>query len=204
VPLNPAPARRPGLALPWARLYVVVAVTSGWLRYCLSPPDPSWGRNAFTRGSGAAQSPADRSTDFGRLEGGCDKTFRPSCCALRRSGSSGGQGCKKGRLDGYLLPITLPVTVGLGENAEGALNALVPVSASGGERRPCARGLLIRMSQFPYSTVVVLASLGRFAQRSLRVRGYGRRLVLTIARAIGGRRVRGLDLRMGPLVICVS
>jgi len=45
------------------------------------------------------------------------------------------------------------VTDGLGENAAGALNALVPVPASGGGRRPCARGLLIRTSLFPYSTV---------------------------------------------------
>jgi len=35
-----------------------------------------------------------------------------------------------------LLPITLPVTVGLGENAAGVLNALIPVPASGGELRP--------------------------------------------------------------------
>jgi len=96
------------------------------------------------------------------------------------------------------------VTVGFGENAAGALNNLVPVPASGGGRRPCVRGLLIRTSQFPYSTVVVRSSLGRFARRSLRVRGYGRRLVLAIARAIGGRRVRGLDLRTGPLVICAG
>ena len=38
--------------------------------------------------------------------------------------------------------------VGLGENTAGALNALVPVPASGSGRRPCARGLSIRMSQF--------------------------------------------------------
>jgi len=98
------------------------------------------------RGSDAAQRPAERSANFGRLEGGRDKTFRPSCCALQFSGLSGGQGCKKERLDGCLLPITLPVTVGLSENATGALNALVPVPASGGGRRPCAQGLLIRTS----------------------------------------------------------
>jgi len=86
--------------------------------------------------------------------------FRPSRCALPYSGSFGGQGCKKGRLDGCLLPITLPVTVGLGENAAGTLNALVPIPTSGGGRRPCARGLLIRTSQFrirllPFSRVLV-------------------------------------------------
>jgi len=47
----------------------------------------------------------------------------------------------------------LPVTNGLGENAAGALNALVPLPASGGRRRPCARGLPTRTSLFPYSTV---------------------------------------------------
>ena len=41
----------------------------------------------------------------------------------------------------------------LGENATGALNALVPVCASGGGWRPYARGLLVRSSFFPYSTV---------------------------------------------------
>jgi len=97
----------------------------------------------FTRGFDVAQSPADRSANFGRLEGGRDKTFRPYHYALPSSGSSGGQGCKKGRLDGCLLPITLPVTVGLGENTAGTLNALVLVPASGGGWRPCSRGLLI-------------------------------------------------------------
>ena len=60
---------------------------------------------------------------------------------------------QKERLDGCWFPITLPVTDGLGENAAGALNALVPVPASGGGRRPCARGLSIHTSLFPYSTV---------------------------------------------------
>jgi len=46
------------------------------------------------------------------------------------------------------------VTCVLGENAIGALNALVPVRASGGGRRPCARRLLIRSILFPYSTAV--------------------------------------------------
>ena len=42
----------------------------------------------------------------------------------------------------------------LGGNATGALNSLVPVRASGGGCRPCARRLLIRSSLFPYSMVV--------------------------------------------------
>ena len=53
-----------------------------------------------------------------------------------------------------MIPITLPVTDGLGENAAGALNALVPVPALGSGWRPCARGLLIHTSLFPYSRVV--------------------------------------------------
>jgi len=61
---------------------------------------------------------------------------------------------QKERQDGCLFPITLPVTDGLGENTAGALNALVPVPASGGGWRPCARGLSIRTSLFPYSRVV--------------------------------------------------
>ena len=60
---------------------------------------------------------------------------------------------QKERLDGCWFPITLPVTDGLGENAVGALNALVPVPASSSGRRPCARGLSIHTSLFPYSTV---------------------------------------------------
>ena len=72
------------------------------------------------------------SADFGRLEGGGDETSRPPWCALSCFDLSGGQSCKKGQLDGCLLPITLPVIVRIGENALGALDALVPVPASGG------------------------------------------------------------------------
>jgi len=104
------------------------------------------------------QSLADKSANFGHLEGGRDKTSHSSRCVLQCSGSSDGQGCKKERLDGCLLPITLPVTIGLGENTTGTLNALVLVPTSGGGRCPCARGLSIRTSQFPYSTVAVRSS----------------------------------------------
>ena len=45
------------------------------------------------------------------------------------------------------------MTDGLGENAAGALNALVPVRASGGGRRPCVRDLSIRTRLFPYLRV---------------------------------------------------
>ena len=45
------------------------------------------------------------------------------------------------------------MTDGLGENAAGALNALVPMPTSGGGRHPCVEDLLIRTSLFPYSRV---------------------------------------------------
>ena len=45
------------------------------------------------------------------------------------------------------------MTCVLGENAIGALNALVPVPALGGGRRPCTRRLSICSSLLPYSTV---------------------------------------------------
>ena len=47
----------------------------------------------------------------------------------------------------------------LGENATGALNALVPVPASGGGWRPCTRHLPIRSSLFPYLTVTDVRAL---------------------------------------------
>jgi len=158
-----------------AHLYVMATAASEWLRCRPSSSDPSLGRNMPARGSGAAQSLAEQSTDFGRLEGGLDGTFRPPHCALPCSGSFGGQGCKKERLDGCLFPITLPMTDGLGENAAGALNAQVPVPPSGDGRRPCARGLSIHSSLFPYSTVAVWSSPSWFVRRSFCVRGCGRR-----------------------------
>ena len=102
-----------------------------------------------------------------------------------------------------MLPITLPVTVGLGENATGALNALVPAPASGGGRRPCARGRPIRTSQFPYSTITVRSSPCQFARRSFRVRGYGRRRVLTTVHAIGGVE-SGASIYVRVLSSCAS
>jgi len=51
------------------------------------------------------------------------------------------------------------VTCGLGENAAGALNALIPVPTSGGGQRPCARRLPIRSSLFPYLTVACARAL---------------------------------------------
>ena len=153
-----------------ARLYVMAAAAPEWLRCCLLSPDSSLGRNTPARGSGAAQSFAEQSTDFGCLEGGLDGTFRPPRCALPCSGSFGGQGCRQERLDRCSFPITLPVT-----DWAGALNALVSTHVSGGGRRPCARGPLIRTSLFPYSTVVVRSSPSQFARRSFLVQGCGRR-----------------------------
>ena len=148
----------------------MVAATSEWLGHRPSSPDSSLGRNTPARGSGAAQSFAEQSADFGRLEGGLDGTFRPPRCALPCSGSFGGQGCRQERLDRCSFPITLPVT-----DWAGALNALVSTHVSGGGRRPCARGPLIRTSLFPYSTVVVRSSPSQFARRSFLVQGCGRR-----------------------------
>jgi len=118
------------------------------LRCCLSPPDSSLGRNVFARGSGTAHGLTNRCNDFGRLEGGRDATSRLSHYAWPYSSSSEGIKLRKGGLDGCSLPITIPMTVRLGENTVGTLNALVPVPATGGGRRPCARGLSIHTSHF--------------------------------------------------------
>ena len=166
-------------------------------------PDSSLGRNVFARGSDAAQGLANRGADFGHLEGGRDMMSRLSHCALPYSGSSRGQGCKKERLDGCLFPITLPVTAGLGENAAGTLNALVPVPASGGGRRPCSLGLLIRTSQFrirrppssqPWSIHTTFFPCSRLWSASC----FGSRACKR------GRRVGGLDLCTGPPVMSMG
>ena len=52
-----------------------------------------------------------------------------------------------------------PVTVGLGGSMAERLNALVSVPATGGGRRFCARDPSIRMSHFPYSSVIVCRAL---------------------------------------------
>ena len=95
----------------------------------------------------------------------------------------------------------LPVTSVLGENAACALNALVPLPASGGGRRPCARHLLIRSSLFPYSTVAgarplidPLDVLSVFEAAA----------VDDCIRECVERRVEGFDLRMGNLVMYIS
>ena len=88
------------------------------------------------------------------------------------------------------------MTVGLGENTPGALNALVPVPASDGGRRPCARGPPIRKSLFPYSTasgaralVDSWDALSVFDATVIEDRVYD----------WVGRRVGGLDLRTDVL-----
>ena len=104
------------------------------------------------------------------------------------------------RLDRCLFPVTLPVTDGLGENAAGALNALVPVPVSGGGQCPCARGISIRMSLLPYSTVA-----GGRAPTGLHdaLCVFEAADVDTLA-CDWGRRVRDLDSCTGALVMCVS
>jgi len=108
---------------------------------------------------------------------------------------------QKERRDGCLFPITLPVTGVLGENTTGALNALVPVRTSGGGRRPCARRLLVRSSLLPYSTVagfrVLIDSLDTLSIfEAVAVDDYTCDWV--------ERRVGGLDLCMGDLVMHIS
>ena len=89
----------------------------------------------------------------------------------------------------------------LGENATGTLNALVPVPASGGGRRPCARCLPIRSSLFPYSTVVgaraLIDSLDALSVFEAAV-------VDDRTRDWAERRVGGLDLRTGNLIMYIS
>ena len=95
VPLNPAPMHRPKPVYPlhactlWWQLR-----QSGW-GAVLRRPTLLWEGNVPARGSGVAQSPAERSANFGRLQGGLERMFRPPCCALPYSGLFGGWGCKK-------------------------------------------------------------------------------------------------------------
>ena len=108
---------------------------------------------------------------------------------------------QKERLDGCLLPITLPVTDGLGENAAGALNAMVPVPASGGGRRPCARGLPICTSMFPYPTVAGAQALVD-SQDALSM--FVATVVEDRAYNWGGRGLRGLDFRTDAFAMYIS
>jgi len=108
---------------------------------------------------------------------------------------------QKERRDGCLFPITLPVTGVLGENANGTLNALVPVLASGGGRRPCARRLPIRLSLFPYSMVAsarvlidLLDALSVFEAAVIDDRSHD----------WVERRVGGLNLRTGNLLMYIT
>jgi len=100
-----------------------------------------------------------------------------------------------------VFPITLPVTGGLGENATGALNALVPVPASGGGRRPCARRLSIRSGLFPCSTVAGARALID-SQDALSV--FETMAVEDRTCDCVERRVGGPDLRTGILVMHIS
>jgi hypothetical protein len=103
---------------------------------------------------------------------------------------------QKERQDGRWSPITLPVTVGLGENTAGAFNALVPVPMSGGGRRPYARGLPVRTSPLPYSTVAGARALVD-SQDAISV--FEVTVVEDRAYDWVGRRVGGLDLRTDVL-----
>ena len=89
----------------------------------------------------------------------------------------------------------------LGENATGALNALVPVPASGGGRRPCARCLPIRSSLFPCSMVASARALID-SQDALSV--FETMAVEDRTRDWVERRVGCLDLCTGILVMHIS
>ena len=89
----------------------------------------------------------------------------------------------------------------LGENATGTFNALVPVPASGGGRRPCTRRLPIRSSLFLYSTVdgarALIDSLDALSVfEAVVVNDHTRDWV--------ERRDEGLDLRTGNLIMYIS
>ena len=93
------------------------------------------------------------------------------------------------------------MTCVLGENTTGALNALVPVPAPGGGRRPCARRLPIRSSLFPYSTVV--GARARIDSLDL-LSVFEAAVVDVYTRDWIERRVGGLDLRTGNLIMYIS
>jgi len=92
------------------------------------------------------------------------------------------------------------VTGELGENATGALNALVPVPASGGGRCPCARRLPICSSLFPCSTVAGARALtdSQDARSVFETMAVEDRTYDWVERRVGG-----LDLRTSILVMHV-
>ena len=89
----------------------------------------------------------------------------------------------------------------LGGNATGALNAQALMRASAGGRRPCARGLLIHSSLFPYSTVVGARALIDSLD-ALSV--FDALVVDDHTRDWVERRVGDLDLRTGNLIMYIS
>jgi len=83
----------------------------------------------------------------------------------------------------------------------GVLNALVPVPALGGGRRPCARGLPIRTSPFPYSMV---AGARAWVDSQDAISVFEATVVEDRAYDWVGRRVAGLDLRTDVLDMHIS
>jgi len=67
-------------------------------------PDSSLGRYVPARGCDVTQSPAERSADFGHLEGGRDMTFLPSHHAQPYSNSSERITLQKGAIGWVLAP----------------------------------------------------------------------------------------------------
>ena len=93
------------------------------------------------------------------------------------------------------------MTCVLGGEASGAFNAPARVRASGGGQCPNARRLLVRSSPLPSSTVVVARALtgsldAIFVFEAATVDG-GACVRL-------GRRIKGLDLRTGNLIMRIA
>ena len=89
----------------------------------------------------------------------------------------------------------------LGENATSALNALVPMHALGSGQRPCVRRLPVRSSLFLYSTVVGARALIDSLD-ALSV--FDAAVVDDCTCDWLERRVGGLDLRTGNLIMYIS
>ena len=93
------------------------------------------------------------------------------------------------------------MTCVLGGEASGAFNASARVRASGGGRRPCARRLPVRVSLFPYSTAAsarpLIDSLDALSVFEAAAVDYHTRDWVE-------RRVGGLDLRTGNLIMYIS
>jgi len=92
------------------------------------------------------------------------------------------------------------MTDGLGENAAGALNALVPVPAPGDGQRPCVEAFRFVRA---YSRIR-RSPLDRAPASSHDALSMFEAMTSILAYATGGRPVGDLDLRTDALVMCIS